>query len=158
MKALVVYYSRTGTTKKVAEVISKALDSDIEEVIDMKDRRGAKGYVIAGKDAATKQLTEIKNSKKDISLYGIVIIGTPVWAFTMAPAIRTYLTENKSAFKKIVFFCTQGGAGSKGTFKNMEEVCGKKPYDLFEATTKEVQKGSYIANVKKFIEQVAIAK
>lgn len=154
MKVLVVYYSRTGTTKKVAQAISDKLGGDIEEIIDKKDRKGLKGYLIAGKDAATKKLTEINKSEKDLSLYDIVAVGTPVWAFTMTPAIRTYLTQNKERLKNVAFFCTQGSLGSKRTFKDMEKIVGRKPQAVFEVTTKEVVKETYIPHIEKFFEKI----
>ena len=154
MKALVVFYSRTGTTKKAAEAISKSLNCDIEEVVDTKNRKGPGGYLIAGKDAATKALTEIRKIQKPPDAYDIVIIGTPVWAFTMATAIRTYIDENKSRLAKIAFFCTQGGSGSKRTFRNMEEECGKKAAASLELTAREVIKGEYVGKVKQFIGEI----
>ena len=51
-KTLVAYYSRTGTTKKVGEAIAKALKADIDEIIDLKKRSGAIGWVVSGKDAS----------------------------------------------------------------------------------------------------------
>ncbi|MBE3088681.1 MAG: flavodoxin family protein, partial [Actinobacteria bacterium] len=42
---LVVYYSRTGTTRKVAEYITKQLGADMEEIIDMKKRSGIWGFL-----------------------------------------------------------------------------------------------------------------
>jgi flavodoxin len=106
MKILVVSYSRSGNTKKIAEQIAKKLDADFDEVIDMKDRhRKIIGWLIAGKDAMAKEKTEIKY-KKDPTEYDLVIVGTPIWAWTMTPAIRTYLTENK--FSEVAFFCTYG--------------------------------------------------
>ena len=58
VKSLVVFYSRSGTTRKVAEKITNLLKSDIEEDIDMKNRAGALGGFISAKDAALKRLTE----------------------------------------------------------------------------------------------------
>ncbi len=154
MKPLVIFYSRTGTTKKVAEAISKDLNCDIEEIVDMKDRKGPMGYLIAGKDAATKALTEIKKVQKLPDSYDIVIIGTPVWAFTMASAIRTYINKNRSRLKKVAFFCTQGGSGSKRTFRDMEKKCGKKAIASLELTTREVIKGEHIGKVKQFVHEI----
>ena len=50
MRSLVVYYSRTGVTKKVAEAISQMLGADIEEIIDRRDRRGPKGFFTGGRE------------------------------------------------------------------------------------------------------------
>ena len=44
MKCLVVYYTRTGKTKFVAEAIATQLGADLEEVVDLKKRGGAIGW------------------------------------------------------------------------------------------------------------------
>src|SRR3989338_8550287 len=104
MKALIVYYSRTGTTKKVAEELADRLKADKEEIIDKKNRKGPIGYMIAGKDAMRKKLTKINELKKNPENYDLLVIGTPIWAFTMVPAIRTFLIKIKNYNKKIALF------------------------------------------------------
>ena len=152
MKALVVFYSRTGVTRKVAETISDLLRCETEEIVDTKDRTGAVGYLLAGRDASLKKLTTIKELKSDPSSYDMVIIGTPVWAFTMSAPVRTYLLQNKGRFKKAAFFCTQGGVGNKGAFRDMEEASGVKPCGTFVLRTGEVVRDDYRSKVKQFIE------
>ncbi|MBL7131440.1 MAG: hypothetical protein ISS45_08590 [Candidatus Omnitrophica bacterium] len=156
MRYLVVFYSRTGFTKKVAETISNELKCDIEEIFDTKNRRGAKGYILACKDAISKKTTTMKETERNPSVYDVLIIGTPVWAFTMTPAIRTYIIENKRSFNRVAFFCTQGGAGAKKTFKDMQDLCGLKPLAVLELTTKEVVNGRYSQKLKKFIPQLLV--
>lgn len=154
MKSLVVYYSRTGVTKRIARVIAEKLKCDIEEIIDRKDRRGAKNYFIAGKDAATKSLTEIGEITKNALSYDVVLIGTPVWAFTMTPAIRTYIAQNKPSLKKVAFFCTQGGSGDAKTFREMEAVCGKKPLTTLTVNARDMKREWYASKVDEFIKKV----
>ncbi len=155
MKSLVVFYSRSGITKKAAEAISDKLKCDIEEIFDTKDRSGVKGYLLAGKDAVSKKLTVIKDAAKNPSEYDMIIIGTPVWAFTTAPAIRTYILQNKQAFKNVAFFCTQGGSGSKPAFKEMQALCGQEPVALLELFTKEVANKEFLSKVEKFVAVLA---
>jgi len=155
MKKLVVFYSRDGHTKKVAEKIYKLLKCDIDEIVDKKDRSNMIGWIISGKDASTKRLTEIEN-KKDPSKYDLVIIGTPVWAFTMTPAIRTYLTKNKLNIKKckLAFFCTFGGKESK-SLSDMEKL-SKKPIISLGLNDKDIEKNSVELNlkIKKFCDKL----
>lgn len=158
MKALVVFYSRTGTTKKVAQDISKLLKADIEEIIDLKKRRGILGYIKSGKDAAFKKITKIKPIERDSSKYDIVIIGTPVWAGTMSSAIRTYISENKDKFNRVVFFCTMSGSGYQSTFNHMKNLCRKKPLALIALKTKIVRKDNYLKRIKSFIEAIKTQK
>ena len=153
MKTLVVYYSRTGVTKKVGKAIARLLKCDFEEIIDTKNRAGPIGFIISGKDAGRRNLTKIKPIKKDPSKYGLVIIGTPVWVYNMAPAIRTYINQNKKKFKKVAFFCTLGSSGDDKAFKEMQKL-SKKPAATLSLKTKEVKKGDYIFKVEKFVKSV----
>lgn len=110
MKALVVYYSRTGTTKKVATEIAAALDADVEELREKADRSGKVGYMMAGRDAMRKTPAELLPLQHDPSDYDLVAIGGPCWAFTMCTPSRTYTVEHKDALKKTAFFATAASA------------------------------------------------
>jgi len=154
MKSLVVFYSRTGTTEKVAKVISKRLKCDIEEIFDAKvNRNGIKGWLISGNEAYYKKCPKIKKIKKTPSSYDVVIIGTPVWAFTMSSPVRTYISQNRKHFRKVAFFCTHEGMPRK-TLDDMGNLCGKKSVSSFEFTRKEVINGRYIQKIKKFIDEI----
>ena len=147
MKTLVVYYSRTGTTKKVGEKLAKHLKCHFEEIIDLKRRSGAIGWMGAGKDAMKKKLTYIKDIKKDPKNYDLIIIGSPVWAGNVAPAIRTYILTNKPNIKKVAFFCTMGGSTGK-IFSEMEEIINIKPLGILSLKTKEVNNPGHNYNNK----------
>jgi flavodoxin len=108
MKSLVVYYSRTGKTKFVAETIAAELGSEIEEIVDLKSREGKMGWMSATRDASSEKETQIAPTKKIPSDYDLLIIGTPVWAFNLTPAIRTYIKKNDLSGKKIALFFTLG--------------------------------------------------
>ena len=153
MRSLVVYYSKTGKTKKVATAASRMLGSDIEEIVDLKDRSGIIGWLTGGGDSCLKKLTDIKRPKKDPSKYKIVIIGTPVWSFTLTPAIRTYITKRYRRLKKVAFFCTNGGAPGN-TFKAMQKLCGKKPIAVLSLSTKDMLSGGYFDKTRKFVSKI----
>lgn len=154
MEALLVYYSRTGITRKVALDIAGLLKCDAEEIFDTKNRSGPLGYLSAGKDACLSRPTTIKETKKDPSLYDIVIVGTPVWAFTMSTPIRTYISQNKGKFKNIAFFCTQGGSGAKRAFGHMQRLCNKSPIATLELTTSEVINNKFDEKIQKWLKEV----
>ncbi len=152
-KTLVAFYSRDGTTKKLAEEIAKHLKADIEEIIDTKDRKGVVGYIMAGKDAMKKRLAEIKPAKIDPAKYDVVAIGTPIWGWSMTPAVRTYISQNIHKFKRVAFFCTMGGSGGMKTFAEMEKLL-KRPIAVLELKTDEVKGGTHGEKVKQFCSKV----
>lgn len=150
MKALVAYYSRTGTTKKIGDGIAKELNCDVEEIIDTENRSGILGWIKSGRAGTQKALSKIKPTGKDPSAYDIVIIGTPIWAGNMASPVRTYITENKEKFKKVAFFCTEGSSGDEATFKEIATITGKSPEGTLAIRKKNISDGSYNDKLKKF--------
>lgn len=156
MTILIVYYSRTGTTKKVAEYLRTKLQCDIEEIFDTKDRSGTIGYLIAGRDAMQKNLTTIKALTKNPADYDLVIIGTPVWAWTMSTPIRTFITENKNNLKNIACFCTMGSSGDAPTFEHIQSLANKPSVAQLALKTKDVLDGTYPEATDKFITNLEI--
>ncbi|MGW8184964.1 MAG: flavodoxin family protein [Candidatus Moraniibacteriota bacterium] len=153
-KILVTYYSRTQTTRKVAENLAEKLGADIEEVKDTVDRTGVKGYWFSGKDATLRKLTVLEKSEKNLSDYDMVIIGTPIWSWNMSVPVRTYITENKDKFPDVAFFCTMGGSGDERAFKDMSEIIGKKPISILALKTVEVVKNSAEEKIEEFVKSV----
>lgn len=149
-KISIVYYSKTGNTKKIAEELSKKLNADIDQIIDLKNRKGFFNWFIAGRDGMKKNLTRIKYSKNP-SKYDLVIIGTPVWGWNMVPAIRTYLMQNK--IKKIAFFSTSGGTNVTQTFLDMESV-SEKPIAKLSILEKEVKENKYNDKLNEFVKKI----
>ena len=150
MKTLVVFYSRSGRTKKVAKAISDILKCDKEEVFDIKNRKGILGFLSAGTDANLRRLTAIKEIKNNPSLYDLVIIGTPIWSSNISTPIRTYLFLYKEEFKKVAFFCTRLGSDSKKVFDDMKNLSQKTPIALLKLTSREVARDQYMQKVKEF--------
>jgi len=153
MNSLVVYYSKTGNTRKVATAISRVLGSDIEEIVDLKNRKGIIGWLSGGRDSTIKNLTEIKRPKKDPTKYKLVIIGTPVWAWTVTPAVRTYMVKKCKRLKKIAFFCTNDGSPGN-TFKEMQGVCKKKSLAALSLSKKDMRSGEYFEKIRKFVSKI----
>ncbi|MGZ4919476.1 MAG: flavodoxin, partial [Halobacteriota archaeon] len=65
MKVLVVFYSRTGTTKRVGEALAEMLDCDSEELLDTQKRSGPLDVMTAGRNARAKKLTTLAGIKHD---------------------------------------------------------------------------------------------
>lgn len=154
MKTLIIFYSRTGITRKVAEKIAGALPCDSEEIFDAKDRSGAAGFFWAGRDATYKNLTVLQPIARDPAQYDLVILGTPVWAFTVSTPMRTYIYQNKNKFKAVAFFCTENLSGGPRTFHEMKKLCGKKPLAVLELLAKEIIRGEGADKIKTFVDEI----
>jgi len=154
MSILVVYYSRSGMTKKIAQVIAEKLGADQEEIISLEERKGLTGYLKSGQEAAQKKLAIIKPPEKKVGDYDLVIVGTPVWVGTMASPVRTYLNSNLGRFRKVAFFTTQGSIKDQKVFKELTEVLGKDPIATLKVKTKEAATDDYTIKLEKFLKEV----
>jgi len=156
MRALVVFYSRTGNTKRIAEEISKTLNADIEELYDAKDRKGITGWIVSGMDARLKRKTNLRKTEKDPSLYDLVILGTPTWANTLSTPIRSYIHQNSNTFKKVAFFVTSGFGSIKsamGIYKEMANLYGKEPVAFLSLGMKDIEK-EHFDKVEAFVSTI----
>jgi flavodoxin len=154
MKTLVVYYSRTGNTKMIAESISKALDSDIEEIIDTEKRSGIIGYIKSGYEASRGKLSEIQEPKYDLSQYDLLIIGTPIWASKMAVPVRAYLKNNMDKIPLLACFSTCGSSGIEKTNQDFAEYTNITPMAYLGVKSSQIKDGSYNAMIDKFVQEV----
>lgn len=142
-KCLVVFYSRTGTTRKVAEALAAELNCDCEEIVEPDSRRGVLGYMRSILEATQRRLVTIAAAKHDPSRYDLVAVGTPIWAWSISSPVRSYLAANAKALPQVAFFCTCGGAGDVRTFAQMQETCGKAPVGKFVLKAADVHSGKF---------------
>ncbi len=154
MKSLVIYYTRTGTTRMIAEEIASEIGADIEEIVDKKKRSGFLGWFASGRDGLKRKLTKIKPIESKIEEYGAIIIGTPVWAGNMAPSVRTFLTENILKNKKAALFCTMRSNNPSKTFHDMRKIIKAKVIAEIGFSWKDIKNRMYKQKLKEFIDNI----
>lgn len=124
-KTLVVYYSWScGNTEKIAEQLADACDADIarietvvpypedyQETVDQGQREVNAGF-----------MPEIENLEYNLADYDVIVIGTPTWWYTMAPAVKTFIAENDFSGKTVVALSTNGSWPGNVT-ADIEDAC-----------------------------------
>jgi flavodoxin len=151
MKILVLYYSRSGRSRIVAEKIAQAMKGDLQEIIPLKGYQGIFGFIRGGFQATRGKTPAIKPLAKDPAAYDLVIFGTPIWGSRMASPLRTAITENKPKIKKYAFYCTAGGAGQEKAFADVQELIGLAPVATLEVQSMEVIKDTAGEKIDVFI-------
>lgn len=109
---LIVYYSQArGNTKRIAEKIQKAKGYDIAEIETAKPYTGSYEEIVdrGQEEVNTHYQPNIKNLSADLNAYSRIIIGSPTWWYTMAPAVLTFLNSNDFSGKTVIPFSTHGG-------------------------------------------------
>lgn len=157
-KILVVYFSYTGNTRKITNLIKEKLTCDIlglkpvtpystdyQTVVDEEQRfEGA------------NHMPEIQDINVDLKSYDTVVIGTPVWWYREAPVVRTFLNKYDLSGKNIYLFATNAGWLGK-TFIELQKECKGNVVStqniVFESysdklVTEESEINSWIKNIK----------
>lgn len=125
-KKLVAFFSCTGTTKKVAENLSKAIGGDLYEIVPTKLYTNADLNWIDKTSRSSLEMND-KNSRPEIATkvsnmedYDTIFIGFPIWWYVAPRIINTFLESYDFSGKKIIVFCTSGGSGLGNTVADLK--------------------------------------
>jgi flavodoxin len=137
MNIAIVYYSMSGNTEYVAKYIADKTNADLIKIEPRKEypSKGLKKFLWGGKSAVMGETPLLENYEFDGNKYDYIIIGTPVWASSFTPPIRSFIKDNKERLngKKIgVFVCNMGG----GADKAIEKLKQYLEIDRFEVELK----------------------
>ena len=125
MKTLIIYFSASGVTKKVAEELSQLVEGDLFEIepverytdadLDWRDQNSRSTIEMNNRDfrpAVSKKVEKMGD-------YDKVVIGFPVWWYTAPTIINTFIEENDLSGKDVYIFVTSGGSGVDGSLKDL---------------------------------------
>ncbi len=159
MKSIIVYYSYSGNTRRVAVVLAETLAEITEaERLELVCPDEAKSFLGQCRRAIIHKRGAIEPVNFDLSAYDLIFLGTPVWAFGPAPAVNTFLdkcfgVENKS----IVLFTTYGsGAGREHCIDYMQDILaqkGAREFKRFSVQQLKVNDRDYVLAAAKEILQ-----
>ncbi len=115
MKKLIIFYSFEGNTKLIAENIANEIDAEILEIKPKEEikTKGFMKFLWGGRDVFMKKEPGLIPIKKNIQDFDVIFIGTPVWAWTYAPPMKTFFSQTQIENKKIALFCCHGGGPGK---------------------------------------------
>ncbi|WP_026884823.1 flavodoxin family protein [Clostridium akagii] len=124
MNYKVVYFSKTGNSKRVAEKIGDKLSCEVTEITDNQDWKGVLGFLKGGYYAMTKKNVEIKINKKSTDADEIIVV-SPLWASGVAPAIKSFLETTKLDKVHLVVTSTGSKVKEREGFKSVSDVVKK---------------------------------
>jgi flavodoxin len=158
MGVLIVYYSKTGNTKAVAQFIATATGGALEEIVETGAKRdGVFGWLRSGRDGMRGRTSVIAPPQADVKEYDTVFVGSPVWGWNLVPAVRTYLSSADLSGKRVALFCTMGSSGERKTFDSMRglaagsRILGElavRQAELSDAVTLQERVGKWVEEIR----------
>jgi flavodoxin len=121
MKAIIVYFSLEGNVKYVADKVGKQLNADTLRLIPKKGYPTGKvsKFFWGGKSVMFGDKPELESYTFNKDDYDMIVIGTPVWASSYTPPIKTFLAENDLSGKNVAFFACQAGNDASKCFEKL---------------------------------------
>ena len=130
-KVLVIYYSWTGHTQDIAQQIATLTGGDTYRIQTQEEFKSSPAfYARIKKELNNKIYPPLTGTMPDVSNYDVVFVGAPVWWYTMATPMYSFLAQMDFKGKKVIPFSTQGS--NPGTF-----------LADFTANAKNAQVGTY---------------
>lgn len=120
---LVAYYSwSNGNTEGIAKRVASELDADLVRIETVEPYHGSYDDVVEQAKRETERGFQPEIEPIDVTAYDTVVVGTPTWWYTMAPAVARFFSDNEWAGKTVSNFMTN--AGWPGTvIEDMEAAC-----------------------------------
>ncbi len=121
-KTLIVYYSFEGNTRFISEEIQKVTGGDFLELKPVQEieSKGFSKFIWGGKQVMSGETPALYPLDKSVEDYDRIFIGTPVWAWSYAPALESFFKEVSIKNKEVALFCCSGG-GPGSTIEKMEK-------------------------------------
>ena len=159
IRALVVYYSRGGSSRSVAEDIARALGgAEIEELHDTVDRSGLRGYCRSCLDSIRERTTTLVEPGRDVSGYDLVVVGGPVWVGKPSAPVRTWLRAHAGELHNVAFFLTHGGSARDQVFAAMKAESRSSPLALVSVREGELGKPEVAARIAAFADELRVVR
>lgn len=141
-RVLVIYYSLSGHTKRIAEIIKQETNADIYEIKTLEKIDTTPWfYMTLREQLKENKYPEIQKDFPDFSKYDVIFVGAPVWWYTMATPLYSFLQKVDFEGKKVAPFSTQGS--NFGTyfedFATYAKNANLQPSQAFNNLPKEYQ-------------------
>lgn len=158
-KSLVVYYSRSGTTRTVAKELARNLSCDTEEVVSRKNRFFW-GTLTCIHDQLFDRDDDIEPIKKDLSTFNRLIIASPVWVHRISSPMRTFLKYSGLRGKAVCLMLTNNGnyddEDQNKIIKSVESY-GIHVNGCYHVCTKGKSKYELQQHTRSFVKDVTLA-
>lgn len=151
---LVVFYSRTGHTRRIAYEIAAALDAEIGEIHEPGNRRGPLGYMRSSVEAVLGVAPHLSPNRLDLRNRPVVVIGTPIWFWNIASPVRSFLLGHRTRMGRVAFFCTCGGSGERKVLRDLRSLCGRAPVATMALTERQCAAGAHDEELAHFLARV----
>jgi len=158
MSVAIVFHSVTGNTEGVAKRIASATSGELIRVKDCAGYNKITLYLKGAPRARRRHLDQIEPAVIDVSGHSVIVVGTPVWAWSPTPAANAAIAALRGCEgKKGIVFATCGGKAGE-TLSMMKEALAARGVDVvggFAFSQKELTDEQKLGELVSAVKQAA---
>jgi hypothetical protein len=139
---LIVFYSYTGVSRRVAQLISAQQGWPMGEVSEVRPRSGGLGYLRCLLDSMLHLCPAVKYEGPDPAGFRTVVLVSPVWAHALCGPMRSFVSAHRGSLRRFAVLSTMGTAGAASVAAEVSRIVGRPPVLSAGLTQAEVQSGS----------------
>ncbi|HKY36811.1 MAG TPA: flavodoxin [Polyangiaceae bacterium] len=155
-KVLVVYFSRTGTTRKLAESIAHATHADLEELRESRSRLGVIGWIRSGYEGTYRVASNPLPLTVSPEEYDLVFVGSPIWNRALSSPVRGFLKQYGKSLSQIALFATCAERGAESVLDEMAALAASAPLAKLAMREADVKRSPAV-QVGEFVETALVA-
>lgn len=122
---LIVYFSRTNTTERAANLVHEQMGGDLFEIQPAQAYPDSYSATTerAQREISQGTLPEMAGDVENFDNYHTIFIGFPIWWGTTPPVVNTFMNAHGFSGKTVIPFCTSGGSGIGGSLADINRYC-----------------------------------
>lgn len=149
-RILVVFHSRTGTCRQLAELLCAQQGWPRGEVVGRCARSGAGGSWRCALDTLLRRRPDIVYDGPDPAGYDAVVLVSPVWIYGLAAPMRSFVDQQRDALKRVAVLSVVGSAGASNAVAEVDRLLRRAPLVAAAFTARAVADGSCATRLQAF--------
>ena len=147
---LVVCYSYTGLTRRLAQLLCSHHGWPLGEILDENPRGGAGGTWRCIVDSMLRRHPEVRYFGPDPGDFHTVVLMSPIWLYRLAGPMRSFIATHREALRRVAVISTMGSGGASNAVGEIAHMLGRSPILSDAFTTREIEDGTGTARLLSF--------
>jgi menaquinone-dependent protoporphyrinogen IX oxidase len=149
-RTLIVCYSNTGTSRRVAELLASQFKWPCGEISEQHSRTGTAGMLRCVVDSLLRRHPAIRYEGPAPRDFETVVLIAPIWLYRLAGPMRSFVRDHAPGLKRVAVISVMGGQGATNAFSEIDQILGHPPVLSTSFTAREVDDGSYSSGLEVF--------
>ena len=157
-KVLVIFYSYTGTARRLAQLLCAQQGWAMAEVLERRPRTGARGTWRCVLDSVFRRRPAFRYQGPIPDGFDVVVLIAPIWVSRLAGPMRSFVHDRRTMLPDVAVLSVMGSRGAPAAVAEVARLTGRAPLLSGAFTTREVVDGSCAGRLQAFGDAVRDAK